>query len=42
MSEKGLEDTEKPGAPVRVYQIINHLDEYNAERCISEIKGLGE
>lgn len=43
MSEKGLKakDMEKPGAPVRsatslkVYQITNNLDEYNAERCIS-------
>lgn len=37
MSEKGLEgkDMVKPGAPVRVYQIINHLDEYNAETYIS-------
>lgn len=43
MSEKGLKGNymEKPGAPVRggtshkVYQITSHLDEYNAERCIS-------
>lgn len=43
MSEKGLKgkDMEKAAAPVRggtshkVYQITNHLDEYNAERCTS-------